>query len=38
MATEKTAALSECKKYRVNVMPVDTEKPEWPTLPDVQAS
>ncbi|MDE5192756.1 hypothetical protein PYX08_21055 [Citrobacter freundii] len=22
----------------MNVMTVDTEKPEWPTLPDVQAS
>ncbi|MDM3277901.1 tail fiber assembly protein [Citrobacter sp. Ce104] len=39
MATaEETAALSEWKKYRVKVMRVDTNKPEWPPLPDIKAS
>ncbi|KFB98595.1 hypothetical protein GTGU_04479 [Trabulsiella guamensis ATCC 49490] len=35
---EETAVLAEWKKYRVLLMRVDTAKPEWPTVPDVQAS
>ena len=39
MATaEETAALSGWKKYRVNVMRVDTSNPVWPTPPDNEAS
>lgn len=31
---EESAALSEWKKYRVLLMRVDTEAPDWPTPPD----
>ncbi|WP_150343932.1 tail fiber assembly protein [Enterobacter ludwigii] len=35
---EETAALAEWKKYRVLLMRVDTEDPDWPTPPEQQAS
>ena len=35
---EETAALTEWKKYRVMLMRVNPEKPEWPPLPGGQAS
>ncbi|MBK6259213.1 tail fiber assembly protein [Citrobacter youngae] len=35
---EETAALTEWKKYRVMLMRVNPEKPEWPPLPGEQAS
>ena len=35
---EETAALAEWKKYRVQLMRVDTADPEWPTPPVQQAS
>ncbi|WP_410688247.1 tail fiber assembly protein [Citrobacter europaeus] len=35
---EETAALSEWTKYRIQLMRVDTSKPDWPTPPGEQAS
>ncbi|HDK0319162.1 TPA: tail fiber assembly protein [Escherichia coli] len=35
---EETAALAEWKKYRVLLMRVDTADPDWPTLPETEAS
>lgn len=35
---EETAALTEWKKYRVMLMRVDPEKPDWPTPPGKLAS
>lgn len=35
---EETAALIEWQDYRLDLMRVDTAKPEWPTPPGEQAS
>ena len=35
---EETAALTEWKKYRVQLMRVNPEKPEWPPLPGAGAN
>ncbi|MEG7462600.1 tail fiber assembly protein [Enterobacter hormaechei] len=37
-AEEETAALTEWKKYRVQLMRVNPEKPEWPPLPGAGAN
>ena len=38
VAEEETAALTEWKKYRVQLMRVNPEKPEWPPLPGAGAN
>lgn len=38
VAEEETAALTEWKKYRVQLIRVNPEKPEWPPLPGAGAN